>query len=110
MAAMYFGVAELQLMPDEAKAIAQAIAEVNRHYKVPGLNPAHAAIVSLIIVIGGTYGKRVPYIMAARKGYRSTPAPIQAPPEPAQEAAPPEPPAFTPSVNDAWFPPPSTVN
>ena len=67
MAAAYFSIPELQLEKDEAKSIAEALAEVNRHYSIPGINPAHASIASLAFILALTYGKRVPYIMRGKQ-------------------------------------------
>jgi len=64
MAAAYFRTPEIALEKEEARAIAEALAEVNRHYKIPGINPAHASIVSLLFVVTVTYGKRIPAIMS----------------------------------------------
>lgn len=72
MMAAFFQVPELALEKDEARAMAEALAEVNRHYKIPGLNPAHAAIISACFVIGGTYAKRIPAVMSRSRSRGAT--------------------------------------
>jgi hypothetical protein len=81
MGAAFFAVPELALDPAEAHAIAGAISEVNKYYKIPGIRPDHAAIASLIIVLSVTYGKRVPVILAKRKGVKSPSQVMQQPQE-----------------------------
>jgi hypothetical protein len=73
MAASYFQQPALALEKSEAKAIAEALAEVSKHYSIPGLDPKHAAIMSLALVIAVTYGKRVPFILGG-KAMPPTPA------------------------------------
>ena len=66
MAAAFFATPELVLENNEARVIAEALGEVNKHYKIPGLRPDHASVASLIIVLLTIYGKRV-YILANKK-------------------------------------------
>lgn len=99
MAAAYFRIPELALEKEEAKAVAEAIAEVNRHYAIPGINPAHASIASLIFIVTVTYAKRVPYVMA-RRGNQDREGPAALSTEPPRTPAPPD--APTPSASD-WF-------
>jgi len=63
MGAAFFAIPDLALEKNEAKALAEAIAEVSKYYSIPGLNPAHAAVVSLLLVVVTTYGKRIPAIL-----------------------------------------------
>jgi hypothetical protein len=66
MGAAYFRVPELALEKEEARALAEAIANVQKHYKIPGLREDHAAIAQLCVVLAITEGKRLPYLMAAK--------------------------------------------
>ncbi len=76
MLAGFTGIAELQLADDEARAMASAIAEVNRHYRMPGLKPEHAALLGLGAVTIQVYGGKVKAVMAkAGKGKGKAPAP-----------------------------------
>jgi len=68
MGAAFFAIPDLALEKNEAKALAEAIAEVSKYYSIPGLNPAHAAIVSLLLVVVTTYGKRIPAILRGARG------------------------------------------
>jgi hypothetical protein len=74
MGAAFFAIPELELQKDEARAIADALVEVNKHYPIPGIDPKHAAIATLVFVLVVTYGKRVPAIIARSKnGAKPTP-------------------------------------
>jgi hypothetical protein len=76
MGAAFFSIPDLALDKNEAKAMAEAIAEVSKYYSIPGLNPAHAAVVSLFLVMITTYGKRIPAILRGARGAPPlTPAP-----------------------------------
>lgn len=103
MGAAFFAVPELALENGEAKALAEAIAEVNRHYHIPGLRPDHAAVVSLAVVVFVTYGKRVPVILARQRG---TPLPQRQ--EQAQQQGVASAASPMPDVNAVpWFPEPA---
>jgi len=78
MLAAYTKTPALELEKGEAKAMAEAIANVSKHYKIPGMSPEHAAIAQLCFVVAVTYGKRVPLIMAGRSASRNTMSPLQA--------------------------------
>ncbi len=75
MGAAFFSIPDLALDKNEAKAMAEAIAEVSKYYSIPGLNPAHAAVVSLFLVVLTTYAKRIPAIL---RGARGAPPPTPA--------------------------------
>jgi methylase of polypeptide subunit release factors len=57
---------EWALEEDEAKALAERIAEVNRHYPMPVINPAHASLIALATCAAGLYIPRI--ITSATKG------------------------------------------
>lgn len=63
------------LDPSEAKALAEAISEVDRHYKIPVVNEKHQALISLAVVSVSIYGPRV---MGARPP-PPAPGPVQGP-------------------------------
>lgn len=107
MAASYFKQPALALEVGEAKAIAQALAEVSKYYNVPGLNPKHAAILSLALVLMVTYGKRVPYLLDGRK-QRPSAAPVTPPGQGGGTMTPPD--FVTPDTKAFFTPPPVKPN
>lgn len=62
-------VPELALQENEARDLSRAIAAVNKHYALPGLNPKHQALLGLGVVAGRIYAPRVMAI-SARTGSR----------------------------------------
>lgn len=105
MGAAYLRVPEIALEREEAKALAQAIAEVSKHYKIPGVSPEHASIASLVFVIFVTYGKRVPAILARRSGVAPAPAPAAPFVTPSSDGSPP----VSPVPADPWFTPTAPI-
>lgn len=71
MGAAFFALPELELEKREAKALAEAIAEVSKHYNIPGIDPKMAAVVSLIIVAGQIYVPRGFAIVNRKNGKTS---------------------------------------
>jgi hypothetical protein len=66
MAGAFFDTPELALSPDEAKAMAEATANVAAHYNTL-IDPKLMAWFSLFIVAGGVYGPRIMVIRARHK-------------------------------------------
>jgi len=94
MLAAYTHVPEMALEKDEARAMAEAIANVSKHYKIPGMSPEHAALAQLGFILAVTYGKRIPNVMARRKnGARPASATV------ARPVSSPE----TPPTPEPWF-------
>lgn len=58
MMAAFTNTPELMLDADESKPLAQAVAEVAKHYDIPGLDAVVVAWVGLIMVCGKTYVPR----------------------------------------------------
>lgn len=57
---------EWALSDEESKALAERIAEVNRHYPMPVINPAHASLIALATTAAGLYIPRI--IASVSKG------------------------------------------
>lgn len=71
MGAAFFALPELELEKREAKALAEAIADVSKHYNIPGIDPKMAAVVSLVIVAGQIYVPRGITIVNRKNGKTS---------------------------------------
>ena len=69
---------ELVLEPDESKPLAEAIAELTKHYDIPGLDAKAMAWVGLIMVAGKVYVPRAMLI----KARLDEEAEIKTPPKP----------------------------
>lgn len=75
MAAVALSQPKLALDENEAKALAQAIGEVSKHYAIPGISEKHAALGVLFGVLLSIYGPRVVMLASGGKGKAK---PIQA--------------------------------
>ena len=64
---------ELALETDEAKDLAEAIRELEKHYNIPVVNPKHMAILTLLGVAGRVYVPRAMAIAARKAGGGDTP-------------------------------------
>jgi hypothetical protein len=73
MAAVFFQAPEWNLEENEAKNIAAAAAEVNKHYPLPGIREDHAAIMALVVVILYTYAPRIGLTIARKKAEKNKP-------------------------------------
>lgn len=63
MAAAAFKAQELALSPDEAKELAEKIAEVQKHYPAAVFDPKYAAIGALVFAVVKIEGPRALYLM-----------------------------------------------
>lgn len=77
------GVPEFEISQDEAHAIAEAYAEVCKHYEVFNIDPKHAAIVNFGSTVSIVYGSRFISWRA-----RQTPRRARPTPQPEQQTAP----------------------
>jgi hypothetical protein len=103
---------ELALEDDESKALAGALVNVTKHYKIPALSPEKMALGVLVWTAGRIYGPRAMAISARKRG--DTAAPASAPPSSARASTmAPQGSQAAGIPTEAWFtPPPSlaTVN
>lgn len=100
MGAAFFSAPEWELQENEAKSLAAAIAEVEKHYKIPGMSEEHAAILGLVLVAGSIYAPRIILTATKRKSKG----------RPQQQAQQEQPQMFTPSVPGADSFKPSFMN
>ena len=60
-------VPEMALEEDEAKQLALALAEIEKHYPINPLSPKHMAVLGLSMVVFKVYGKRIPAFIGKKK-------------------------------------------
>lgn len=112
MLAALLSLPELRINDDEAKRLASALAEVNRHYQLPVISPKHMALATLAWTAGSIY---VPRALAI-SGHSPTPRPVPRPEPPVTGAVTPTGDAAgtngagaSPMPAGSWFAP-ETVN
>lgn len=70
MLAIWSGIPEIELEPDEAKKMETAIKRVTKHYPV-NVSQKHVDMTYLVYTLGTIYGTRAVAIYAARKAQPS---------------------------------------
>lgn len=68
MLATFARAPELELTPAEAQTLAHGMAEVNRHYRIPAMDPGHVAIGSLATAAFVIYRGKFKAMNARRSG------------------------------------------
>lgn len=81
MGAAFFSAPEWELQESEAKSLAAAISEVEKHYKIPGMSEERAAILGLVLVAGSIYAPRI-ILTATKRKRKNSPSPTQRQEEP----------------------------
>lgn len=96
MAAVFLQQPDIALDKDEAQILAHAIAEVNKHYKLPIVRPEHAALGALAGAVFAVYKPKLTKIRARKT----------APPAPQSQAQAQPPAGYDAPVTTApsWFP------
>lgn len=58
----------MSLSEDEAKRLATALAEVQKHYPIPALSPGKVALATLIWTAGALYKPRIGAMLIRKRG------------------------------------------
>jgi hypothetical protein len=95
------------LTEPECADLAEALAEVNRHYGINPLSDKQMAIIGLVFVAGRVYGPRVGYVLRPRpKPPAPGPDALATPASPELAREPGTATALDPSsMPNSWFPP-----
>lgn len=75
MAANFFHVQELKLDKDEAHMLAESMAEVQKHYDIPMIDPKYAALGTMAATLYKVYSGKIIAIQQRKNAPRQAAAP-----------------------------------